>query len=56
MATKKQIETWKRRRREVGKLRDAISQDIEEMEQLAECCDSAADNIQDAIDALSELA
>lgn len=60
MATKKQIETWKkileRRRVDVGKLRDAIRKDVDEMSALEKTCDRAADDIQNAIDALSELA
>jgi hypothetical protein len=40
----------------VGKERDALRSDIDEMEALEECCEEAYDNIQRAIDALSELA
>ena len=40
----------------VGKERDALRDDIDEMEDLEECCEEAYDNTQRAIDALSELA
>lgn len=57
---KKQIRAWKavlkQRVREVAVVRDTIRDDISDMESLAECCDRAYDDMQRAIEALSELA
>jgi hypothetical protein len=52
-AWQKQI---KRRQEQVGKLRDSIRDEISEMESLADCCERAYDDMQNAMDALSELA
>jgi len=55
-----QAKTWKRqlqkRQKEVGAIRDAIRDDLSDMEGLKETCDIAYDDMQRAIDALSELA
>lgn len=45
-----------KRQIQVGKVRDAIREDIADMEDLADNCDEAYENMQRAIDALSELA
>ncbi len=46
----------KARQREVGKVRDKLRNDISEFEDLADTCERAYDDIQCALDALSELA
>jgi hypothetical protein len=57
---KRQIASWKKkiekRRDEVGKMRDKLRDDMDEMDMLKECCDRAVENMDAAIDALSELA
>ena len=54
------VSTWKKvlekNQRTIGKVRDKLREDLSEMEGLAESCDRAFDDVQRAIDALSELA
>ena len=45
----------KKRLAEVGKLRDAIRADVSEMQALEENCERAYQDMERAIDALSEL-
>ena len=52
-AIKKKIEDH---RIEVGKLRDAIRESISELESLEDSCERASGSLDDAADALSELA
>ncbi len=49
------IKTLKDRQLAIGKERDKLREAISDMESLEECCTTAYDNIQYAIDALSEL-
>ena len=51
IAFSKQME---KRKKEVGALRDKIRAEINDAEDLAECCDRAYEDIRCAIDALSE--
>lgn len=59
-ADKKVMAKWKsileKRQSEVAMLRDRIRDDVSEMESLADCCERAHEDIERAIDALSELA
>jgi hypothetical protein len=52
-AITKRIETH---RSEVGKLRDSIRESISELESLEDTCERALNSLDDAADALSELA
>ena len=56
----KNAATWKqvlqKHQTDVGKVRDRLRRDISEMDGLAESCERAYDDLQHAIDALSELA
>lgn len=54
--TKRWIEVLKKRQEEVGKVRDKLRDDLDEMEMLKETCDRAYDDMQRAVEALSELA
>lgn len=54
--TKRWIDVLKRRQAEVCKVRDKLREDCEEIEMLKDSCERAYDDIQSAIDALSELA
>lgn len=53
--TTRWIEVLKKRQAEVGKVRDKIRDDLDEMEMLKDSCERAYDDMQRAIDALSEL-
>ena len=57
---KTQIDGWKRKielqRAKVAKMRDGLRDCKDELEGLEECCQRAEENLQYAIDALSELA
>ena len=46
----------KARQREVGKVRDKLRKDISDFEDLADTCERAFDDIESALQALSELA
>ena len=56
---KRKVESWKRqiqkRMSEVAKVRDAIRDDVTEMEALGDCCERAYDEMERACEALSEL-
>lgn len=56
LETKQWKKTLEKRMKEVGSVRDQIREDISEMEDLRDCCERAYEDIQRAIDALSELA
>ncbi len=45
-----------KRMKEVGAVRDRIRDNLDELESLAETCDKAYDALEQAADALSELA
>jgi hypothetical protein len=53
------VQAWQRqllkRQKEVGALRDKIRDDLSEMEDLQDTCQTAYEDIQRAIDSLSEL-
>jgi hypothetical protein len=50
------IEVLKKRQEEVGKVRDKLRADVEEMDMLKDSCERAHEDLQRAIEALSELA
>ena len=50
------IDVLKKRQIQVAAVRDKLREDVEEIEGLKESCERAYDDIQHAIDALSELA
>lgn len=50
------IKKLEKHRDQIGKDRDALSEYLDELTGLKESCDSAYDDIQRAIDSLSELA
>jgi hypothetical protein len=54
--TKRWTDVLKKRQAEVAKVRDSIVDDIDEMDGLKSSCDRAYDDLQSAINALSELA
>ena len=55
-AIAKLLKTIERHRAEIAKSRDALRDAISEADGLAECCDRADGALEEAIDALSELA
>lgn len=60
MTTKREIKAWiakiERHRAEVAKARDRLNESIDEMESLRDCCERAHQDLENAIEALSELA
>lgn len=59
MANKRQIDGWikslEKRKTAIGKERDRLSAWLMEIDQLIETCERAYEDVQAAIDALSEL-
>ncbi len=54
--SKRWIDVLKKRQAEVAKVRDKLRDDVEEIEMLKDSCERAYDDLQRAIEALSELA
>ncbi len=54
--SKRWIDVLKKRQAEVAKVRDKLRTDVEEIEMLKDSCERAYDDLQRAIEALSELA
>ena len=52
----KYVAKLKKHQKDVGRVRDSIRNDISAFNELEESCDRAFQLLQDAIDALSELA